>query len=515
MKNNIGLLLTKRALINPQREAYVDSQSGLRLTFEELNKRCNRLANSLIKSGVKPGDRIALALMNSAEFLEAYFAIAKIGGVVVPLNWRLVADELEFILKDSGSTTLIFGEEFNDIFQELYSRGSKTNIDTWIQVSDSKKDLTFSEDYVLFRDAGEETEPAIGAEEDDLLYIMYTSGTTGSPKGVVHSHNTSMWALTTFIASTDLRDGDRYLVALPLFHVGSLIPVTLNIYWGVTSVVMREFDPLKAWELIPEEKITCSLLVPAMLNFMSQVPNVTGYDYSTLRWIQSGAAPLPENLIQTYADWNIEVHQIYGLTEVCGPACVINAENALKRIGSTGQVFFHTEGRVVDENGIDCQPGEQGEIWIRGKHIMLEYWNRPEATAETITRDGWLRTGDVASMDEEGYVYIQDRIKDMIISGGENVYPAEIENILISHPGIIEVAVIGQSSNTWGESPFAVVVRSDANINEVDILNYCEGKLARFKLPKGAAFIETIPRNANGKVLKRELREKFPGPARE
>ena len=317
MKNNIGLLLAKRALINPQREAYVDSQSGLRLTFEELNKRCNRLANSLIKSGIKPGDRVALALMNSAEFLEAYFAIAKIGGVVVPLNWRLVADELEFILKDSGSTTLIFGEEFNDIFQELYSRGRKTNIDTWIQVSDSRNDLTFSEDYVLFRDAGEETEPPIGAEEDDLLYIMYTSGTTGSPKGVVHSHNTSMWALTTFIASTDLRDGDRYLVALPLFHVGSLVPVTLNIYWGVTSVVMREFDPLKAWELIPEEKITCSLLVPAMLNFMSQVPNITSYDYSTLRWIQSGAAPLPENLIQTYADWNIEVHQIYGLTEVC------------------------------------------------------------------------------------------------------------------------------------------------------------------------------------------------------
>ena len=515
MKNNIGLLLAKRALINPLREAYIDSQSGLRLTFEELNSRSNQIANSLMAHGVKPGDRVALALMNSAEFLEAYFAIAKIGGVVVPLNWRLVPDELEFILKDSGSETLIFGEEFKEVFHELFKRGKKTDVDTWIQVSATSEYLEFAEDYNTFREAGAKTEPPIGAEEDDLLYIMYTSGTTGSPKGVVHSHNTSMWALVTFIASTDLRDGDRYLVALPLFHVGSLVPVTLNIYWGVTSVVMREFDPVKAWELIPQESITCSLLVPAMLNFMSQVPNVTQYDYSKLRWIQSGAAPLPENLIRKYADWNIEVHQIYGLTEVCGPACVINAENALKKIGSTGQVFFHTEGRVVSEEGNDCQPGEQGEIWIRGKHIMLEYWNRPDATEEAITSDGWLRTGDVASMDGEGFVYIQDRIKDMIISGGENVYPAEVENILMTHPGIVEVAVIGQPSNKWGESPFAVVVKNDQSLEEDDILVHCEGKLARFKLPKGVAFVETIPRNANGKVLKRELREKFPGPANE
>ena len=515
MKNNVGLLLTKRALINPEREAYVDSSSGLRLTFEELNIRCNRLANSLIQLGVKRGDRVSLALMNSAEFLEAYFAVAKIGGVVVPLNWRLVPDELEFILKDSGSETLIFGEEFVDVFQDLYDRGDKTDVKTWIQVSAKNTAAEFAKNYENFRDSGNDIEPATGAEEDDLLYIMYTSGTTGLPKGVVHSHNTSIWALITFIASTDLRDGDRYLVALPLFHVGSLVPVTLNIYWGVTSVVMREFNPVRAWELIPEEKITCSLLVPAMLNFMSQVPDITQYDYSKLRWIQSGAAPLPENLIQTYADWNIEVHQIYGLTEVCGPACVINAENALKKIGSTGRVFFHTEGRVVDEDGRDCPPGEQGEIWIKGKHIMLEYWNRPDATAEAITSEGWLRTGDVATIDEDGFVYIQDRIKDMIISGGENVYPAEIENVILTHPEVIEVAVIGQPSDKWGESPFAIVVRKNETTTEESILNHCDGKLARFKLPKGADFIDVIPRNANGKVLKRELRKKYPGPAKD
>ena len=512
MKNNIGLLLSKRALINPDREAFVDSKSGLRLTFEQLNSRCNSLANALVKLGIEPGDRVALALMNSVEFLEAYFAVAKIGGIVVPLNWRLVSDELEFILKDSGSETLIFGEEFVGVVADLHSRGGKTDVKNWLQVSADNNNSNFAKDYERFRNQESDSEPEIRAEEDDLLYIMYTSGTTGLPKGVVHSHNTSIWALITFIASTDLRDGDRYLVALPLFHVGSLVPATLNIYWGVTSVIMREFDPVRAWNLIQEEKITCSLLVPAMLNFMSQVPDVTQYDYSSLRWIQSGAAPLPVNIIQKYADLGIEVHQIYGLTECCGPACVISAENALTKIGSTGRPFFHTEGKVVDDNGVACLPGEQGEVWLKGRHIMLEYWNRPEATAETITADGWLRTGDVAATDKEGFIYIQDRIKDMIISGGENVYPAEIENVILGRSGVTEVAVIGQPSEKWGESPFAIVVKNDSALTEADILDHCDGKLARFKLPKGAAFVDVIPRNANGKVLKRELRLQFPGP---
>ena len=513
MKNNIGLLLSKRALINPDREAFVDSKSGLRLTFEQLNSRCNSLANALVKLGIEPGDRVALALMNSVEFLEAYFAVAKIGGIVVPLNWRLVSDELEFILKDSGSETLIFGEEFVGMIADLHSRGDKTDVKNWLQVSADNNNSNFAKDYEGFRNQESNTEPEIRAKEDDLLYIMYTSGTTGLPKGVVHSHNTSIWALITFIASTDLRGGDRYLVALPLFHVGSLIPATLNIYWGVTSVIMREFDPVRAWDLIQEEKITCSLLVPAMLNFMSQIPDITHYDYSSLRWIQSGAAPLPVNIIQKYADLDIGIHQIYGLTECCGPACVISAENALKKIGSTGRPFFHTEGKLVDDNGVTCLPGEQGEVWLKGKHIMLEYWNRPDATAETITADGWLRTGDVAAIDEEGFIYIQDRIKDMIISGGENVYPAEIENVILALAGVTEVAVIGQPSEKWGESPFAIVVKNDNALAERDVLDHCDGKLARFKLPKGAAFIDVIPRNANGKVLKRELRLQFPGPA--
>jgi acyl-CoA synthetase (AMP-forming)/AMP-acid ligase II len=512
MNVNIGDFLTRRAAVTPEREAYVDPQTGLRLTFSALNERVNQLANALALAGVNPGDRVALCLMNSVEFIESFLAIAKMGGVVVPLNWRLVADELEFIIKDSGAQTLLYGQEFQSVVADLQGRGDKTDVVRWIESGDVERRLDFSEHYDAFRHQGAVGEPQLGATGDDLLFIMYTSGTTGLPKGVVHSHTTVFWAILTFEASCDLRDGDRYLVALPLFHVGALTPVALNVYRGVTSVVMREFDPAKAWALIKDENITTTLLVPAMLNFMIQVP-ADQIHAEQLRWIQSGAAPVPVSLIEQYAGMQIEIHQIYGLTESCGPACVIGADNALKKVGSTGKAFFHTEVRVVDEDGSDVTPGEQGEVWVRGGHIMLEYWHRPDATADTITQDRWLRTGDVATVDNEGFVFIQDRIKDMIISGGENVYPAEIENVLISHPDIVEVAVIGQPSEKWGESPFAVVVSKNSSLNEAAVLEHCDGKLARFKLPKGAAFIDVIPRNANGKVLKRVLREQFPGPA--
>ena len=508
MENNLGLFLTKRAILNPHREAYVDAGGNLRLTFQELNERCNRTANAFLDAGVKKGERIGFLLMNSAEFMEAYCAAAKIGAVVVPLNWRLVPDELEFILKDSGAKRLLFGAEFANTVKELHSRGEKTDITHWLQVEADGAILPFAESYEAFRDAASPSEPTIGATRDDMLYIMYTSGTTGLPKGVVHTHDTSIWALITVASTTYFHDADRFLGALPMFHVGALMPLTLNIYRGATSVVMRSFDPKLAWELIQNEKLTTGLAVPAMLNFMLQVPDFQQYDTSTLRWILSGAAPVPVALMQRYADLGIEIHQIYGLTETCGPAAVIDAENALAKVGSTGKAFFHTDVRLASADGSDCAPGEPGEILVRGPHIMREYWNRPDATAETIV-DGWLHTGDVAVMDEDGFIFIQDRIKDMIISGGENVYPAEIEGILVTHPGIVEAAVIGQASEKWGESPFAIVVRKDESLSAEDVLSFCTEKLARFKQPTRVEFIDQIPRNPSGKILKRVLREQF------
>ena len=236
------------------------------------------------------------------------------------------------------------------------------------------------------------------------------------------------------------------------------------------------------------------------------------FAYASISVTGTGAAPVPVSLIEAYAGIGIEIHQVYGLTESCGPACVISAADALRKAGSTGKAFFHTDVRVVDAAGRDVLPGEAGEVLVAGKHVMKEYWNRPEATASTIV-DGWLRTGDVATVDEEGFVYIQDRIKDMIISGGENIYPAEIEGVLMRHPQIVEAAVIGQPSEKWGESPVAIVVPRGDGLDPEGVVSFCKDKLARYKQPVSVFFIDQIPRNPSGKILKRVLREQFPGPA--
>jgi len=515
LKNNIGLFLAKRAYLNPRLEAFIDTHTSRRFTFAELDARANRTANFLARElGVKKGDRVALLLMNSPEFMESFFAIAKLGAVCVPLNWRLVPDELQFILKDSGSTVVIYGGEFGQTVGALELRGAATDVKQWVHVGDAQSRAGFAKDYDALQRAASAESPEVTACDDDLLYIMYTSGTTGLPKGAMHTHGTAMWGVMTIAATAEMRFKDRYLVSLPLFHVGALTPITGNVYRGVTSVVMRAFDPVKVWELIQSEKVTVALKVPAMLNFMLQTYDPKKYDISSLRWIMSGAAPVPVTLIEAYAKLNIEIHQVYGLTESCGPACLIGPDEAIAKAGSTGKAFFHTDVRVVDAQKKDVPPGEQGEVIIRGQHVMTGYWNRPEATAETI-KDGWLHSGDVASVDKEGFIYIQDRMKDMVISGGENVYPAEIENVILAHPKVGEVAVIGQPSAKWGESAFAVVVKHDPSLTEKEVLDWCNGKLARFKQPRAVGFVDVIPRNPTGKVLKRLLRDQFPGPAPE
>ena len=515
VKKNVGLYLSKRAHLSPSLDAYVDSDSGTRYSFPELNARCNRTANALRALGISKGDRVALLMMNGVEFAETFFAIAKIGAVAVPVNGRLVPDELAVILKDSGSQTLIYGAEFAEVAAELQSRGAEsTDLAHWIQVGSDAPPGDFAQSYTALQEAASDAEPDCDAGDDDLLFIMYTSGTTGLPKGAVHSHETVMWAVLTIGATAEMRLADRYLLALPLFHVGALTPLIGNVYLGVTNVVMRAFDPVKAWQVIERERVSVSLAVPAMLNFMRQVYDATKPDHSSLRWIMSGAAPVPVNLIEAYQELGIEIHQIYGLTESCGPACLIGPADAMAKAGSTGKAFFHTDVKVVNEAGAEVAPAEPGELLIRASHIMKEYWNRPEATAETI-RDGWLYTGDVATVDKEGFIYIQDRTKDMIISGGENVYPAEIENVLLGHPKISEVAVIGQASEKWGEIPLAVVVKADESLSEEEVLSHCHGKLARFKQPRAVRFVDEIPRNPTGKVLKRVLREQFPEAASE
>lgn len=510
MRNNIGQILTKRALISPDTEALFDVSAGRRFTYAELNHETNKAATALHDLGVRTGDRVGLLLMNSTEFLTTFFATAKLGAVVVPLNWRLVADELEFILKDSGTTVLVYGTEFAETVGELHSRGERTDVRAWVHVGPSDHCPSWAQDFAAVTSAADSIEPELTAADDDLLYIMYTSGTTGLPKGVMHSHSTQLWALITNAVTADFAHGDRYLNPMPMFHVGALTPAITVAYRGLTHVLMRAFDPQAAWDLIESERITNSLMVPAMLNFMRTTFDPTRHKRAHLRWILSGGAPVPAALITAYAELGVEIHQVYGLTETCGPAAVTSPEDAIRKAGSTGRAFVHTEVRIVRPDGSTCDPGESGEVLVAGDHIMLGYWNRPDATAESL-RDGWLHTGDVGEMDADGFIYIRDRVKDMIISGGENVYPAEIENVILSHPGVTEVSVIGVPSEVWGESPLAVVVKADQELTERDVIDHCVGKLAKFKMPVAVRFVDAIPRNPSGKALKRELRQTFPG----
>jgi len=515
MRNNVGLYLGKRAYMNPNLEAVVDPATSRRFTYREIDQRANRIANAMRDLGIKKGDRVALLLMNGVEYYESFLGLAKIGAVSVPLNWRLVADELAYILKDAGATALVYGGDFAQVVGELHDRGAAgSKIKHWIEVTDGADRDLFAMDYDEFLAAGAADAPEIDSGEDDDLFIMYTSGTTGLPKGALHTHNTITWSLITMSNTAEVRFRDRFSIVLPMYHVGALLPALLTIYTGGTVVFLRQFDPKMMWEITEKEKINTSLAVPAMLNFMLMVPDFQNYDISHLRWILSGASPVPANLIESYRDIGIEIHQVYGLTEAGGPATLISPDDAMVKIGSAGKAFFHTSIRVVDEAGNDVAPGVPGEVLVSGAHMMKCYWNNPEATAESV-RDGWFHTGDIALQDKDGFITIHDRVKDMIISGGENVYPAELENVIIAHPGVADVAVIGQPSERWGESPLAVVVRKDENVSEDNILGYCDGKLARFKQPKAAVFIDEIPRNPTGKPLKRLLRERFPGPARE
>lgn len=512
MKNNIGLFLTKRAQLNSAAEAIVEVERERRFTYVELNARCNRTAHALQEKGIGKGDRVALLMMNGVEYVESFFACAKIGAVVVPINWRLVPDELEFIINDAGCCALLHDNEFDESAAALHDRD--TCLKFWVRAGgDPDAGPIWADDYDTLAEASRADEPEIAADGDDRMFIMYTSGTTGLPKGVVHTHATSMWGSLTVNMTCDVRPGDNYLQVMPLFHVGALTPAMAIIQRGGKLVIMRSFQPNAVFDAIANERCSIGLLVPAMLQMMWNAPRRTEVDVSSVRWMLSGAAPVPVSVIQDYASIGIEIHQVYGLTETCGPACVIGSADAISKAGSAGPAFFHTEVRVVDGDGRDVAVDEVGEVLVNGPHIMAEYWNRPEATAESM-QDGWLRTGDLATVDAEGFVYIQDRMKDMIIAGGENIYPAEIENALTDHPAILECAVIGLPSKKWGEVPMAIVsLQEGESLTAADISAYCDDKLARFKIPKVVEFSSDIPRNPSGKILKRILRERYPGPA--
>jgi acyl-CoA synthetase (AMP-forming)/AMP-acid ligase II len=505
---NSGQTLTERAKVSGPMAALVDIASGDRCTYAELNRRTNRVANTLLARGFRPGDRVACLMSNCPRYVEAYFACAKSGLLFVPLNWRLTAPELSYQLLDCGATAVLYDADQVEVVNVLRQEFPQVQ---WLAADTAA--------FAAAIEGASTDEPPIGASGEDPLLMMYTSGTTGQPKGAVISHRANLAWLGSMLATMDLRPGDRQIVAAPLFHIAGIGMIMTAVFRGMSCVLLKAFDPGLMWETIAKERIAVFFAVPAMLAAMYQHPQRGRLDHSSVRSIVCGAAPVPVALLEAYLGMGIEILQIYGATETHGGVCVLASEHARKKLGSTGLPYYGIDVRVVDLAGNPVPPGFPGEVITRGAHLISGYWKRPDATKSAI-RDGWFYTGDIAEVDDEGFIYIKDRSKDMIISGGENVYPAEVEDVLSRHPHVQEVGVIGQPSSRWGESACAIVVKSaawtgDDAALELELRELAQGRLAKFKQPKRYLFVDALPRNPSGKILKRVLRERFPGPAPE
>ena len=501
MDFNVGTFLTKRAELFPHRESVVCEDQ--RLTFAQMNERCNKLVNALRKMGVEKGDRVAILAFNEPEYYDLFNAAAKMGAIMVTLNYRLAGPELQYIMEDSGAKVLIFSKEFAEVVDSFRN---DVPAEHYIVISDDPPEWSSSYAKTI---AGESAdEPDVVGGGDETLAILYTSGTTGKPKGAMLSHNNFFVTSDTIITTVGM-PGDTFLIVLPLFHIGALPGVILNSQFGLRSVLCRTLDPVRFLELLGEEKVTAFGSVPQLLQILKMVPDFEKYDWSSVKVILVYAAPVPVTLLNEYAEAGIEVRQLYGLTECTGPAAVIDGEHALSKAGSCGLPMFYIDIKLVDEDDNEVGPEELGELIMQSQNVMLGYWGKPEETAKAI-RGSWLYTGDIAKKDEEGYLYIMDRKKDMIISGGENIYPAEIEDYILSHPKVADVGVIGYPDEQWGEAVRAVVVVMEGEeLSEEELIDYCKGNIGKFKIPRSVVFAPELPRTPTGKILKRVLRDEY------
>jgi long-chain acyl-CoA synthetase len=498
-----------RAGYHPDRVAL--EYAGRHTTYAELDRRASRVANALIRVGVRPGDRVCVLDQGHDHFFETIFGIAKAGAVYTPMNWRLAPPEMAYLVEDAGARVLFAGPLFADAIRSIESR--LTSLSTIVCYADADERW---QPYERWRDAAPADDPRRDADEDGSVWQLYTSGTTGKPKGAELTNRNLFAALGNgMLSGVRVAPGDRGLVCLPLYHIGGAGYALGLFYAGMTIVVANAFDPGGILRLIEERRVRQSFLVPTMLNFLLSHPACAQTDLSSLETIVYGASPIPTDLLErAIARFGCSFIQAYGLTETTGAICYLPAADHVPgsdRLRSAGRPALGVEVRVLDAAGGVCGPGEVGEIVIRGDAVMKGYWNQPVATREAIV-DGWLRSGDAGCFDADGYLYLHDRVKDMIVSGAENVYPAEVERVLAEHPAVLDVGVIGVPDDRWGEAVKAVVQRRPGHeVTEGELIAHCKARLAHFKCPKSVDFTDAIPRNPTGKVLKLELRERYWG----
>ncbi len=484
-----------------------------RLTYAEARNAANRFANALIESGLGVGDRVAILGKNCLEYPILYFGAAKAGVVPVPLNFRLAPPEWAYIVNDAGAKLLIAAGPFVQAAEPL--RRELPSGTRYVAIGAS---LPGWEDYDAWVGAQPATDPDRGITADHDLYQMYTSGTTGRPKGAVVLHGRAVTNLLQCMLAMPLHLGDRFLMVAPYYHTAAATCSFLAVAGGGSLFIQEDFNPVEVIRALSEESIHSAMLVPAMIQAcLVMVPGVAERQYPALKRLIYAASPIAEQTLRRAIEvFKCDFVQAYGMTE-SGPVLTLMLPEDHRRamasrpelLLSAGRAVAGVALRIVDGLGNPLPPGEMGEITARGPMLMKGYWNMPEATAETL-RDGWIHTGDAGTLDAEGYLYIQDRVKDMIVSGGENIYPRTVEEVLFRHPAIADAAVIGVPDQQWGETVKAVVVlREGQSATEAEIIEFARGQLGHFQCPRSVDFVSALPRNPSGKVLKRELREPY------
>jgi len=493
-----------------------------RYTFSQLNERVNRLANGLLKLGVKKGDRVSFIQVNCNQCVETYFAVAKAGAIYLPLNFRAKEKEFTYMLNTAEAETLIVGERYVPMIKSIQPECKY--LKNLISIETKQDDMLYYEDIIKSSSADD---VMTEIDDDDTTMLMYTAGTTGFPKGVMLSHNSFSSYMLENVSPASPESDESNILTVPLYHVAGIQAMMAAIYGGRTLVMERQFDPEEWMTLVENEKANRAMMVPTMLKQLLDHPNFKKHDLSSLRVITYGAAPMPLPVIRKALEEfpGVSFINAFGQTETASTITSLGPEDhvftgteeekekKLKRLASIGKPMHDVEMKVIDDDGKTLPQGEVGEILAKGPRVMSGYWKDEEKTAKTIDKDGWVHTGDVGYVDEEGYYFLSGRSSDMIIRAGENISPEEIENVIREHPKVEDVAVIGVPDETWGEEPRAVVIpKKGEKPTEEEIMEWCRKGLASFKRPRSVVFVDDLPRNPMGKLIKKDIRAKYGKP---
>jgi len=479
---------------------------GSKISYASLSRRIDSCVRVLVEGlGARPGSRVAFLGQNSPEQIALLFACARVGVILLPLNWRLAAPEHVQLLQHAKPVAVFVDETFVEYINGVREQLGPVALVGFGAVGDGWK--SFAKLEALAGNKADDSAVS-GLSEEDGVLLCYTSGTTGVPKGALLSKKSLAWNAANSVHMHDMTADDMVLTVLPMFHVGGLNIQTMPaLFAGATVVIHRQFNTDLFYRSLDEYPVTLTLVVPTVMHLLMADDRWAKGKPASLRLISIGSTVVPESMVTTVCDWGVPLVQVYGSTETCPIAAYTPPEDAARKPASTGKTAKHCEIRIVDNTGENIAPGESGEILVRGPNVMTEYWHDPDATREAFS-ERWLHTGDIGHFDAEGFLYVDGRLKDMIISGGENIYPALIENVLLDLDGIEEVAVVGRPDDYWGEVAVAVVVvEPGCAVNAEQIMDFCSGRISSFSCPKEAIRVDHLPRNALGKLLKNEVRQ--------